>query len=304
MPFPTPPSDAPTAPPPLAATTPSKEPSRRPSPVPLLAGLLTMIALFVGLYFFFVRTATGQWLDEQAFLGGFAVVGPANARSAGLGWLNRLPEAVGVLCAVGLVVCAWVRRSLAVPAVAALTAAAAMIATQLLKHGVLDRPGLGVSEAWANSFPSGHTTAAAAATVALVLAAPARARRTVTVLGALASAATGAATLLMGWHRPSDIAAAFLVSGACGLLGAWVIASLNARRPVPPRRRPAHGMWILSILGAGLCLVSLAFALTRLGPVALDAQDPTAFFVAGLLAILGSALLVFPALERLASPRL
>jgi hypothetical protein len=82
--------------------------------------------------------------------------------------------------------------------------------TRLLKLVVLQRPHLqpGVGD---NTLPSGHTTAAASVSAALLFVVPPRARPWVAGLGGAYTAATGVSTLIGRWHRPSDAVAATLV---------------------------------------------------------------------------------------------
>src|SRR5699024_1991314 len=91
-----------------------------------------------------------------------------------------------------------------------------------------------------NSFPSGHTTLAATAMIALVLAAG-RARLVLAPLGAVWATAVGVGTLVAGWHRPSD------VIGAMAVVAAWTFLPLALAGPgaAPTRHRGGRG--------AGLC---------------------------------------------------
>jgi membrane-associated phospholipid phosphatase len=63
------------------------------------------------------------------------------------------------------------------------------------------------------AFPSGHTTAAVALVACLVIALPGRRRRVALVAGGCAAAAVGVATVLLGWHTPSDVVGGALVAG-------------------------------------------------------------------------------------------
>jgi membrane-associated phospholipid phosphatase len=87
----------------------------------------------------------------------------------------------------------------------------------------------------ANSLPSGHVTLVASLGVALVLVAP-RLLAPFAVLAALAvTALAGVATMLAGWHRPSDVVAALGVVAATTGAVTLGAALLRAR----PRRRSA-----------------------------------------------------------------
>ena len=309
---------------------PATRTGRAPLGAAALAALAVVAALFVGLYCLFVGTARGQWVDEQALIGALQNLNGSTTRRASLAILDQLPMLVGVACTAGLLLSAWLRRDVVVPLIAAASAGLAVAATQILKHQLLDRPNLGISAANVNSFPSGHTTVAAAAVFALLLAAPRSARPWLALCGALAAAATGAATVVMGWHRPSDVVAAFLVCAFCALLGAWAIgmvqagrlraAGLPARGPaiISLRERarynrqslraglpqlPTTGRQLLGILlafvivislGTGTVLLSQAWQLDNVE----NAPSPAYYTGVGLALILGAALVLFPAVER------
>jgi membrane-associated phospholipid phosphatase len=100
---------------------------------------------------------------------------------------------------------------------------------------------------WANSFPSGHTTAAATIAVALLFVVPARHRLPAAVVGFLLTAGVGISVMVLAWHYPSDVLGALLV------VGAWAFAILAVLRFREARatavsdapRRP-RGRWAVS----------------------------------------------------------
>lgn len=66
----------------------------------------------------------------------------------------------------------------------------------------------------ANSSPSGHSIAAMAASIVLIMAVPLAWRWVASIIGALFSICVGMSVVIGGWHRPSDVVVAFLfVSG-------------------------------------------------------------------------------------------
>jgi PAP2 superfamily len=87
-----------------------------------------------------------------------------------------------------------------------------------------------------NTFPSGHTTAAASIAVAYAFVLPAALRDLTLALGAAFALAMGCSVVAIGWHYPSDVLGAYLVV-AC-----WGFAVLAAMRAVPPRRPRAVGV--------------------------------------------------------------
>jgi membrane-associated phospholipid phosphatase len=147
-----------------------------------------------------------------------------------LGDLIPLLILLATVCAIGL---RAGRRREVLAALAVV--AGANLTTQLLKatleharHKAFEH---GIELPWPNSFPSGHTTAAASIAVALVLVVPAAHRLTAALLGAALTAVVGLAVVILGWHYPSDVLGGLLV------VGAWGFAALAWLRLRPGRDR-------------------------------------------------------------------
>ena len=110
---------------------------------------------------------------------------------------------------------------------AVVAVAGANLTTQILKYQFLWRPDFNITERWdnANTLPSGHTTMAASAAVALILLSGRRWRPLSAWAGGLFTVAMGYSTLVCQWHRPSDVLAGIFVPVAWGALavagGAW-----------------------------------------------------------------------------------
>src|SRR5262249_49988326 len=118
---------------------------------------------------------------------------------------------------------ALLRRSPWLAAGALVLVAGANITTQVLKSYVFERPDL-LALGAPNSLPSGHTTVAASVALALAIIAPPVLRVPTAVAGTVGSLLVGAATIVAGWHRLSDVAAALMVSAAwAGLVVAFVV---------------------------------------------------------------------------------
>ena len=214
-----------------------------------LAGTAVALVSAVGigaLWQVFVRSRTGQLLDA-------AVLDGAHYGRTRLWRLAEpvldvisVPFIAAVLLAA--VVLALVRRQWLLTVQVALLMVGANLTTQLLKYAVLQRPDLGLGDRVVNTMPSGHTTAAASCAVALVLVVPRRLRPLTAALGAIYTAGTGMATLIGGWHRPSDVVAAMLV------VLAWA-GLVSALRPTGPtaiashRRRETSTVSLLLALG-------------------------------------------------------
>lgn len=163
-----------------------------------------------------------------------------------LGDLASLLILGAVIVGIGL----WFGRRREVIAALVLIAGA-NVTTQALK-GLLEHVRYTAAEQgwempWANSFPSGHTTAAATLAVALLFVVPARHRLAAAVVGFLLAAAVGFSVVVLAWHYPSDVLGALLV------VGAWAFAILavlrfredRATAVSDPSRRP-RGRWAVS----------------------------------------------------------
>lgn len=215
---------------------------------PLLSLLAAAVcaAAIVGLARFFVGTASGQRLDQLILSGAEVHDGPLSR------WAEIAVETVSVPVVAALLVLAAVlvllrrRPGLLLPLGALVLGA--NLTTQVVKHLLITREALGPGiDITPNSFPSGHTTLAAAAMVALVLAAG-RARVVLAPLGALWTTAAGVGTLVVGWHRPSDVIGAIAVVAAWTFLilaldglGTWFRRRRAAARPERGRRRRLTG---------------------------------------------------------------
>jgi membrane-associated phospholipid phosphatase len=75
-----------------------------------------------------------------------------------------------------------------------------------------------------NAWPSGHTTAAAALALALVLVTPPGRRRPVAIVAALGVVLVGAALVGLGSHYPSDVVGGLCVAGAWGAVAFGAVA--------------------------------------------------------------------------------
>lgn len=200
--------------------TASRERAARVRPVATTASVGWATALVASLgvaavYLLAVWTPAGQYVDDRLMTASAAAAGDPRWADVLLGDLVRAPflllAIVVVLSLAGLV--HGVGRALAVAGVAGGT----VLASQVLK-AVLDRPSL-LDETALNSFPSGHVAAVAGLAAALALAVPRVLGRFVVVLVLPVVAAVGLATVVLEWHRPSDVVASVLIAVASAGLG-------------------------------------------------------------------------------------
>ena len=260
-----------------------------------------MALLFLGLslygaFAFFIYTATGQQVDEQAYTEYAHQF--KSYRGPTLTALDSLPTIVGVIAVLGLVaVLIWKHRFLP-SLLGVLVGAAAVTSTYLLKHYLIVKPDLGVQGALSNSAPSGHTTFAAAAGAALFLAAPRFLRPTVALCAALATCLTGASTIINGWHRPADVVTAILVTAI------WTVVGMGVLRYVRPAdfAVPARGGLVLVPLMT-IATLFLSFCAVILYLIAIFAPIPGGAFTAATCMIIAVSFGTTALMVNLLRPR-
>lgn len=206
-----------------AAPAPPEQPTGASRALALVVAVLAVVGI-VATWSLLVVHPQGSALDDSA----------VDGATYGYGTLWQVAEPVLSIVSVGFIVAAiaatmlvaLIRRRWSLAVQAAVLVAGANITTQLLKHVVLQRP-----DDTLNTLPSGHTTVAASVSVALLLVVPRSARPALALVGAAYTGATGVATMVGQWHRPSDVIAAILV------VLAWtgVVCALTTRSGLDPR---------------------------------------------------------------------
>lgn len=211
------------------------------------ATLTAVAAVALGgvLVWFVLLTPLGQRLDERAMN---TVVAGRETQLQVLSVLGYV--SIGAIGIVSIVCVALALSRGRVPlAVGALTIiAGANVTTQVLKHVLLQRADLVDGVVASNSFPSGHTTVIASGVGALCLVSPRWMRPLVVPVGAFAVALTGASTVVAGWHRPSDVVGAVLVTTAWTAAVSVLLGSDHERVP---------GTWLLALVGSIGAIVAL-----------------------------------------------
>lgn len=281
-------------------------PARPLRPLPLAVLTVGCAIALVVAYVVFVRTHTGQRIDEAALHGRLASV---RARDAANQLLTTISVGSLALVLVLLAAQALLRRRVALAVVAVVVVLGAVILTELLKHVLLVRPELVASSIDRNSFPSGHTTTAFAVGIAATLAAPPRWRRAIAAGALLYGTAIGIATIAAGWHRPSDVAGAMLV--VTGWAAAVVLAvalvdrdafgderdgDAAAARSTWVRRPDIEGYVLLAatVLAAGWILAVAIVGGRRIGAIELTTLN--AAFVAACACVAALAALLLATL--------
>lgn len=166
----------------------------------------------------------------------------------GEGTVNQIAEVIRLLGELPVVIVLtggifWLgrrvgRRREALAAVAVVIGAG--LSTQLLKH-VFAYPRFG-DLYWTHpqelAFPSGHATAAAALSIALLLVVPPVHRATAAAIGVLATGGVGVSVVVLGWHYPSDVLGGLLVASAWGLAAVAYLRFKADRDAAPSRGKP------------------------------------------------------------------
>lgn len=268
-----------------SAPRPGGGPGPRPAPgasagllAPLLGAALCALAV-LGTWWLFVTTGRGQLVDDAAWRGSQFGRRTLSAVTEPVLDVVSVPFLVAAVLAAVAVAVAQRRWTIAGGAVVLL--AGANLSTQLLKNRLLDRPDLGLTEVHANSLPSGHTTVAASVAATALLIAPARWRGTVALAGCAYAAATGLATMVGGWHRPSDVIAAYAV------VSFWYFVieaarTVPARQPLPrgyrgaPARNALRGL-ALVVAGSGAVGVVALLVCALRAPVESSAGQTLAY---------------------------
>ena len=167
-----------------------------PSSRRLLQALAVIAAAMVALvYVFAVRTRSGQRLDATALQGRRTLDPRAVHAAARL--LTTIDVASLVLIGGAIVIVALVRSRPRLALGAGTIIVGSILTSEMLKHVVLTRPELGITDALRThaSYPSGHTTVAMSLGIAAMLVAPRRWRTVVGVIGVAYASAIGVAVV-------------------------------------------------------------------------------------------------------------
>ena len=248
----------------------------------LLATLISMAAL-ASTYVFFVRTTTGQFIDESALVEAVELHGTAG--KAATEFLDWLPALSLLIAAVVVLVVTVLKRRWTAAGIAVAACVGANMATQILKNVVPDRPYRGVETLELNSLPSGHTTLAASAAAAVFLMVSPRWRPLAGFLGGSFAVATGVSTLINQGHRPADVVAAFLVVSVFMLPAGWLIMRKGPRWNVWDgygAHWASAQLWLtLPLLGGLAAAVVAGFSLLSVAAGAGLEDSTTHYFWAG-----------------------
>jgi membrane-associated phospholipid phosphatase len=111
----------------------------------------------------------------------------------------------------------------------------ANVTTEVLKHTLAQPQSAGLVNGWfrvpGTLWPSGHSTAAMAVVLCLMIASPGRLRPLVAALGAAFAVAVGYSLVANGTHLPADVFGGYLVATTWALLIVAALAAAERRWP-------------------------------------------------------------------------
>jgi hypothetical protein len=254
-------------------------------------------AMVAVLYLLAVRTHWGQRLDATALRGRSALEPRAVHAAARL--LTTIDVASLVLIGGAIVVVAVVRARVHLALGAGALIIGSVLTSELLKHAVLPRPDLGITDPLRAhaTYPSGHTTVAMSLGIAAMLVAPRRRRLLVAGVAIGYASAIGVAVIATANHRPSDpIGAVFVVTAWTAVIASLLVAPDRTCPPDPSTKRATPwialaGLILLVIAFVGLTATIIAIRLDRLETIELGG----AFFAAS-AAIVGTVIVAIAAI--------
>lgn len=246
---------------------------------------LACMAGLAATYYYFVRTTTGQFIDESALVEAVDIHGPAGKVTTR--FLDWLPTISLVMAAVVVLFVTVIHRRWRAAGIALAACVAANIATQVLKQLLPVRPDRGVETLELNSLPSGHTTLAASAAAAVFLMASPRWRPLAGFVGGSFAIASGMSTLVNQWHRPADVVAAFLLVGCFMIPAGWLIIRTDSHEWNVWDGFNGHWasarLWLGLPVVIGLASAAVAvYSLVKIAPVAGQEGSTTNYFWAGI----------------------
>jgi membrane-associated phospholipid phosphatase len=274
----------------------------------MVAGAAWCVAALAGLLALAYYVSPTSWLDAAALHGFTALSRPkVDTIAATFAHLcNPAPYAVAAVLVIGA---AFVLKGLRTAAAVGLLLAGANITSQTLKPLLAYHRELHESEwhLWNiqdAAFPSGHSTAAMALALAVLMIVPRAYRPLTAVLGIAFTLAVSFSILILAWHFPSDVVGGYLVATAWGLVTLAALRYANERWPQEGTMRqaareamkapsPAAIGRVALVLAGIVCLV----AASRADQIAGFADRHTAMLaVASAIAVAAAVLLAAVAL--------
>ncbi|MDS2172210.1 phosphatase PAP2 family protein [Nesterenkonia sp. CL21] len=203
-----------------------------------VVGLLLCAFALVAVHEFFIRSATGQWLEQATLESRYWNITQGPLQNETLRQLLlKAPAAAAAVSGLIFLAITLLRRRFLTAGIAIVVFLGANITTQVLKNVWIHRLDheipLSVADMrswwWTDpTFPSGHATMAAAAAVAVFLVSAPHQRPFIGLFTGLLAVFSGAAIFMTG-HFASDIIAAYLVAALWGIAGGWLVMRTGER---------------------------------------------------------------------------
>jgi len=217
-----------------AGTIVSRDAARRdgrPAPLAPLA-LAGACLLALALLWALSNLVPALWWRDAVLLRDFTTLNGPRVDKVASFLLHLLSPLPFVLWGVALMAIAIARERVRTAVAVAVVMALAPYTTEQLKPLVAHQHAhVGGVFVGAASWPSGHSTAAAALVLCALLVSPPRLRAPVGALGALYLAAVCCSLLILAWHMPSDVLGGLLVSSCWTALAVAVLRVLERRWP-------------------------------------------------------------------------
>lgn len=267
--------------------------SRR--PVLLLAAGAACAALFGVLLMAAYGSSAARYADARSLLGFVAVEPRGGSLPERIGQLGNPAQVVvmGALLAGAAVLRGRPRVAAAVVVLIGLTSVSSQALKALLAYPRYEGTVAGAHVAPA-AFPSGHSTAAMALALSLVLVSPARLRPLAALVGTGFALSVAFSVIALGWHFPSDAVGGFLLASGWALVLMAGLAVLEERLPARAGRTRAAAavrsavdrvaaVGLLAAAAGGLCALALSVLVLTMRPGGLMdfAERHTALVVVG-----------------------
>lgn len=189
-------------------------------------------AVFVVAYAIFVLTPIGQLIDDEILEAFRAEKLTRTALTSALHWINLVTI---LLAAMVMVLLGAVRHRFTIGIVATVSFAAAIVLAEAFKL-VLPRPAHqpeldeALGRVGVDTYPSGHSTIITAGVIALLWALGTTSR-VAWLLGVAVVIVVVSATVVAGWHRPSDGIGGISLAVAVMCLAGWAMTCRLRREP-------------------------------------------------------------------------